>query len=312
MYFFRPAVRLMIACLALCLSALSMAHVQTIALNDLPYQDTRALDQLLALNELRFKARLDTQWPQVENILTTALPHNTRIRATSPFFDDVSNRCMRTHEVAACRLYFDLIAFQLKKKRANATSAALAILMRPEQLPWKDAALLDALLTLDQSMLQSALSTHWAWLRHVIRHYLPDEVDLHPMSKVFASVRDTCQSTHTEIACRIHLSDIAMLIKNKPAQAPTRIRTLQQIAYRNPLALDQLLALDEAGLRARLSNWPQMNALLNQYINGSVAIAGDVDFARSRLDCQAWFPGDYFMCRNYLKNLAQLMHSKHK
>ena len=53
-----------------------------------------------------------------------------------------------------------------------------------------------------------------------------------------------------------------------------------------------------------------MDALLNQYIPADVAIAGDLGFARARLDCQAWSPGDFFMCRHYLARLSRLMQGK--
>lgn len=306
------------AMLALLVTGLCTAPgvaAQTLLLSQLPYQDPRALDALLALDENRFASAITTLWPQTEKTLARYLPPGARIAPVSLFFDTNRSACMTGHQPAACRVLIDFLAFLMHSKEPVSAAAlsptSLPVLMRAAQLPWRDTAILNAMLVLDAAQFQSALSAHWSWVHHVITRFLPDNFDLHPVSKVFGSVRDTCNSAHTEVACRLHVSDIDAIVDANRRQPGTLFRTLSQLAYLNPAPLDALLAMDEAQLRAQLSgNWPQINGLLNQYINWNIALAGAISFARSRLDCQAWMTGEYFMCRNYINNLSALMHSK--
>lgn len=306
------------AVLALLLTGLCItpgAAAQTLMLSQLPYQDPRPLDALLALNENQFAAAITTMWPQTEKTLARYLPSGTAIAPTSLFFDTNRSTCLIGHQPAACRLLFDYLAFLMHSKEpvsaATLAPMSLPVLMRPAQLPWRDTAILNALLVLDAAQFQSLLSAHWNWVHTVITRFLPDNFDLHPVSKVFGSVRDTCNSAHTEVACRLHVSDLDAIVDNNRRQPRTLFKTLNQLAYVNPAPLDALLAMNEAQLRAHLSGtWPQVNGLLNQYINWNIALAGAISFARARLDCQSWMPGEYFMCRNYMTNLSALMHSK--
>jgi hypothetical protein len=290
----------------------SCVMAQTVTLSQLPYQDPRPLENLLAMDELRFGTTIAGAWPQTERMLARYVPPSVTIDAPSVFFSTVSVSCLSSRQPAACRAYIDFIAFLMRSKQPKPIAAApLPVLLRPQQLPWRDTAILNAILVLDADQLQSALDAHWDWMHSVITRYLPDHFDLHPISKVFGSVRDTCQSAHSEIACRLHVSDIDTQVDTNRYEARPVFLTLSQIRYRDPAPLDNLLRQSEQQLRLQLAgNWPRINGLLNQYINWNVAIAGNTDFARSRLDCQAWFPGDYFMCRTYLGNLADLMRSK--
>ena len=289
---------------------LAAPAVQAATLQELHYRSPAPLDNLLTLNDARLAATLASQWPLVERTIASYLPAGATLSGTSAFADNSYARCMRTHEPGPCRLLMDLLSTEMKARRPQAQPHRLPVLMRPAQLPWKDTALPRSLLAVDASQLQSALASHWHWFKSVVTRFLPDTVDLHPVSKVFGSLRDTCQATHTEIACRNHLQDIVGIVDANRGQPPTVIRTLAQITYRDPLPLERLLSLDETMLRSELADWPAIDALLNQYIPASVAIAGDVDFARMRLDCQAWFPGDFFLCRNYLARLSRLMQGK--
>lgn len=304
----RHRLRCMVA--AIFTALLVAPAAQAVTLQELPYRNPAPLDALVALNDARFAATLASQWPSVERTIAAYLPAGAAIAGTSPFADTSYARCMRTHEAGPCRLLMDLLSFEMKARRPQAQPASLPVLMRPAQLPWKDTALPRALLAVDASQLQSALSSHWRWFKSVVTRFLPDTVDLHPVSKVFGSLRDTCQAVHTEVACRNHLQDIVGIVDANHGQAPTVTRTLTQIPYRDPAPLERLLSLDETALRSELSDWPAVDALLNQYIPATVAIAGDVDFARMRLDCQAWFPGDFFLCRNYIARLSRLMQGK--
>jgi len=288
---------------------------QTQMLSQLPYQDPRALDALLALDESRFATTMTTAWPQTEKTLARYLPPGISIAPASLFFSSNRSNCLIAHQPAACRVLIDFMAFLMKSKEpasaATVAPTSLPVLMRPAQLPWRDTAILNALLLLDAARFQSALSAHWSWIHDVITRFLPDNFDLHPVSKVFGSVRDTCNSAHSEVACRLHVSDVDAIVDNNRRQPRTLFRTLSQLAYRDPAPLDALLALNETQLRTQLSgNWPQINDLLNQTINANIALAGAISFARSRLDCQAWMPGEYFMCRTYMRNVSALMHSK--
>ncbi len=297
-------------CLATLFALLAASAAQAVTLQELPYRPPAPLDALLALNDARFAATVASQWPLVERTISSYLPGGATLAGTSTFADTSYARCMRAHEPGPCRLLMDLLSFEMKARRPQALPASLPVLMRPAQLPWKDTALPRALLAVDASQLQSALSSHWRWFKSVVTRFLPDNADLHPVSKVFGSLRDTCQAAHTEIACRNHLQDIVVIVDANRNQPPTVIRTLPQIPYRDPSPLERLLSLDETRLRTELADWPAIDALLNQYIPASVAIAGDVDFARMRLDCQAWFPGEFFMCRNYMARLSRLMQGK--
>ena len=283
---------------------------QAVTLQALPYRDPAPLDALLALNDVRFGATLAAQWPAVGRTIASYLPAGAALAGTSAFADASYARCWRLHEPGACRLLMDLLSFEMKSRRPQAQPPSLPVLMRPAQLPWKDTALPRALLAIDGSQLQSALNSHWRWFKGIVTRFLPDATDLHPISKVFGSLRDTCQAMHTEIACRNHLQDVVGIIDANRRQPPAVIRTLAQIPYRDPSPLERLLALDETALRSELADWPAIDALVNQYIPATVAIAGDVDFARMRLDCQAWFPGDFFLCRNYIARLSRLMQGK--
>ena len=289
---------------------LTMTAAQAVTLQELPYRNPAPLDALVALNDARFAATLASQWPSVERTITSYLPGGGPLAGVSSFADTSYARCMRAHEPGPCRLLLDLLSFEMKSRRPEAQAVALPVLMRPAQLPWKDTALPRALLAVDAPQLQSALASHWRWCKSVITRFLPDTTDLHPVSKVFGSLRDTCQATHTDVACRNHLQDIVSIVDANRRQPPTVIRTLAQIPYRDPSPLERLLSLDETALRNELADWSAVDALLNQYIPAVVAIAGDVDFARMRLDCQAWFPGDFFMCRNYVARLSRLMQGK--
>jgi hypothetical protein len=205
----------------------------------------------------------------------------------------------------------DFLSFQMKQKGKAGIkpTTRLPVLLRPAQLPYRDSAVLKAMTTLDASTLQSALTAHWDWTHQVIERFLPDHHVLYPVSKVFGDIRNVCQTAHTEIACRLHLSDIDSVIDNNRSQVPTLFKTLSQIPYRDPAPLYALLQLSETEWRAQ-TNPAKVDTLLNRYIGETVAIVGDVDFARARLDCQAVMPGDYRKCRDYLSRLAGLMQSK--
>ncbi len=304
--------RRLIAMLSFAAMSAISSLASAVTLQQLPYRDPAALDALLALDEQQFSAAVTAQWPQLQQAIDSVLVPGTSLSRISDFFDTQYASCLRRREPAACRLLADLLSFEMLSRRAAsaATRPALPVLMRPAQLPWKDTALPRALLAQDGAQWQSALASHWPWVKSVIVRYLPDPVDLHPISKVFGGLRDACQASHTEVACRNHLSDVVAIVDANRAEVPTTIRTLAQIPYRDPAPIERLLALDERGLRSRLADWMPVHALLNRYIPWSVAIAGDTDFARARLDCQAWFPGDYLMCKRYLILLTQLMRAK--
>ncbi len=290
--------------------ALAPLLSQAVTLQELPYRNPAPLEALVAQSDARLASTLTTQWPSVERTISAYFPGGAALSGASVFADAAYARCLRLRDAVACRLLMDLLALEMKARRPRALPARLPVLMRPAQLPWKDTALPRALLALDAAHLQSALNSHWAWVKDVINRYLPDSVDLHPVSKVFGSLRDTCQATHTEVACRNHLADIVGFVDANRNQPPAVVQSLPQIRYRDPAPIERLLALDEPALRRSLTDWPRIDALLNQYIPWPVAIAGDVDFARARLDCQAWFPGDYFLCRLYLERLDALMRTK--
>jgi hypothetical protein len=105
------------------------------------------------------------------------------------------------------------------------------------------------------------------------------------------------------------LSDIDSIVDSNRQHPPALFRTLDQIPYRDPAPLQALLQLSETEWRTQ-TNPAQLNALLNRYIGWSVAVVGDVDFARARLDCQAVMPGDHVRCQDYLGRLAGLMRTK--
>lgn len=305
-----------LAIYAITLLTLNFAPVvsaQVLSLSELPYQDPAPLDALLALNENRFSSAIQSAWPQTEKTLLRYVKPGMVIHDSSLFFGFVLNSCLTAHQISSCRLYMDFLSWLMKSKRAAAGVAQtpLPVLLRPAQLPWRDTAVVNALLLQDMPTLESALNEHWGWIKNIINRYLPDHFDLHPISKIFGDIRTTCNNTHSEVACRLHLSDIDGLIDNNLGAPPTLFRTLAQIPYRDPAALDRLAVLPETELRAQLTNnWMQINNLLNRYIGWNIAIVGNIPFATSRLDCQAWMPGDYFMCKNYLNNLASLMRSK--
>jgi hypothetical protein len=112
------------------------------------------------------------------------------------------------------------------------------------------------------------------------------------------------------VACRLHLADIDSLVDSNSQQVLTLFRSLDQLPYRDPAPLDNLLKLSRTQWEAQHANWPQVEVLLNHYIVWPVVIVGDANFARARLDCLAVMPGDYVRCRNYLALLANLMRSK--
>jgi hypothetical protein len=299
---------------ALCLTGfhLPLLAAQTLSLAELPYRDPRALDRLLARDELSFNNRLQRDWPRTMRTLALYIPAGVQISPSSLLFSTLRERCTQQREPAACRLYMDFLAFLMKQKRAAPAPAntSLPVLLRPAQLPFKGTAILDALARQDAATLQSALSSHWDWIHDVIGRYLPDHFSLYPISKVFASIRDSCQNAKTEIACRLHLADIDSLVDSNRQQAPTLFRTLGQLPYRDPAPLDNLLKLSQTAWKTQGTNWPRVEALLHRYIAWPVAIVGDTDFARARLDCLVVMPGDYIQCRNYLVRLADLMRSK--
>lgn len=300
--------------LFLCLTGFHLSPVaaQNLSLAELPYRDPRPLDTLLARDDLSFNNSLQRDWPRILRMLESYVPASLQITPSSVLFSTLRQRCIQQRESAACRLYMDFLSFLMKQKLAAPTtaSALLPVLLRPAQLPFKGTAILDALIRQDVATLQSALSAHWDWIHDVIGRYLPDHFSLYPISKVFASIRDTCQNAKTEIACRLHLVDIDNLVDSNRLQALTLFRTLDQLPYRDPAPLDNLLKLRRTEWDAQRGNWPRVEALLNRYIAWPVAIVGDVDFARARLDCQAAMPGDYLRCRNYLGRLVGLMRSK--
>ena len=294
------------------LPALPVA-AQTLTLAQLPYEDPRPLDQVLALDERRFGEAMMKSWPQLQKMFARYIPAGVTVDAPSLFFRNVSTSCLIARQAWACRLYADFLSFLMTSRQPVASPAPLnlPVLMRPAQLPWRDTAVLNAMLLLDAAQLQSALSARWDWVHGMILRYLPDHVDLHPVSKVFTNVRTTCQTTQSEVACRAHLADIDSLVDGNRGAPRTTFLRLDQIPYRDPAPLDVLLQLAEPQLRGQLAgNWPQIDRQLDLYISRQTAIVDNKDFARSRIDCQDWFPGDYFMCRTYISNLANLMRSK--
>jgi hypothetical protein len=300
----------------LCLTGFHLPPVaaQTLSLTELPYRDPQALDDLLAHDEISFNNSLQRDWPRTLRTLTLYVPAGVQITPSSLLFSTLRERCTQQREPAACRLYLDFLSFLMKQKRAAPAPAntPLPVLLRPAQLPFKGTATLDALARQDAATLQSALSAHWDWMHDVIGRYLPDHFSLYPISKVFASIRDSCQNAKTEIACRLHLADIDSLVDSNRQQAPTLFRTLDQLPYRDPAPLDNLLKLSHTAWKTQATNWPRVEALLHRYIAWPIAIVGDTDFARARLDCLVVMPGDYVQCRNYLVRLADLMRSKRR
>lgn len=294
-----------------CLAPLVSA--KTIELNQLTYRNPAALEVLLAQSEKQFALSLKHKWPRIKQQLQELIPPHTYIHYTSVFFQHVTQACKRKHDAHACRLYMDFLVWIMKSKRTKheSTYIFMPTLMRPAQLPWRDTAILQAVLSLHTPLLESALDKHWKWIHHILQRYLPDSFDLHPISKVFGDVRTSCMGSHTEIACRLHLSDIVSIVNKNHGSEVTVFRRLQHIAYHDPAPLYNLLALSAAELSAQLTtNWIAIDKQLNTYIPRHVAIIGDIDFARSRLDCLEWMPGDYFLCRLYISNLAELMYNK--
>jgi hypothetical protein len=289
----------------------SVALAQTLSLADLPYRNPRPLDTLLARDETAFQLAIQQDWQRIERTLAMFAPLRAKVTSSSLFFDTARRRCTQQQEPAACRLYMDFLSFQMKQKAKVPMKSSVrpAVLLRPAQLPYRDSAVLNALTELDALTLQSALAAHWDWIHEVIERFLPDHYVLYPMSKVFGGIRDSCQNAHTEIACRMHLSDIDSIVDNNRQQIPTLFRTLDQIPYRDPAPLYALIQLSESEWRLH-TNPTQLDALLNRYIGWLVAIVGDMDFARARLDCQAVMPGDYVRCRDYLVRLSGLMRGK--
>jgi hypothetical protein len=289
----------------------SVALAQTLSLADLPYRNPRPLDTLLARDDTAFQLAIQQDWQRIERTLAMFVPLRAKVTSSSLFFDTARQRCTKQQETTACRLYMDFLSFHMKQKgKAPMKSRAqLPVLLRPAQLPFRDSAVLNAMTVLDAPTLESALTVHWDWIHEVIERFLPDHYELYPISKVFGGIRDSCKNAHTETACRLHLADIDSIIDNNRQQAPALFRTLTQIPYRDPAPLYALLQLSETQWRAHI-NPAQLDALLNRYIEWSVAIMGDVDFARARLDCQAAMPGDYLRCRDYLGRLAGLMRTK--
>lgn len=288
------------------------APAQTSSLEDLAYRDPRPLEALLALDDPALARLIQRDWAKVVRTLAMFVPPEADLSAASLFFSTVRQRCMQHRDVAACRLYLEFLSFLMTKKRAApaSTGVPLPVLLRPTQLPFKSTAVLDALATLDAASLQSAFSAHWDWMHKIIERYLPDHYSLYPMSKVFASVRETCQRARTEVVCRLHLADINGIVDNNRQQAPTLFRTLDQLPYRNPVPLYRLQRLSPRQWEAQRAQWSQVDALLNRYIAGSVAIVGHTDFARARLDCQTVMPGNFGRCQDYLARLAELMRHK--
>ena len=288
-----------------------IVEAQNLSLGDLPYRNPRPLDALLARDDTAFRLAIKQHWKDIDRTLAMFVPARARITSSSLFFDTMRQRCTQHREPAACRLYMDFLSFQMKQKGKAGIkpTTRLPVLLRPAQLPYRDSAVLKAMTTLDASTLQSALAAHWDWIHQVIERFLPDHSVLYPMSKVFGDIRNVCQTAHSEIACRLHLSDIDSVIDNNRSQVPTLFQTLSQIPYRDPAPLYALLQLSETEWRAQ-TNPAKVDALLNRYIGEAVAIVGDVDFAHARLDCQAVMPGDYRGCRDYLARLAALMKKK--
>lgn len=288
-----------------------VAQAQNLSLPNLPYRDPRPLDALLMLDETAFQSAIQQDWQQIELTLAKFVPLRVGITSSSLFFDTMRQRCTQQQEPTACRLHMDFLSFQMKQKVSMPlkSRAKLPVLLRPAQLPFRDSAVIKAMTALDAPTLQSALNAHWNWIHEVIERFLPDHYSLYPISKVFTNIRDTCQSARTEIACRLHLSDINSIVENNRQHAPTLFRTLNQIPFRNPAPLYALLQLSETEWRVH-TNPMQLDALLNRYIEWSVAIVGNVDFARARLDCQIVMPGDYVRCQDYLGRLAGLMRNK--
>jgi hypothetical protein len=291
---------------------LCAAQAQTSSLERLAYRDPRPLNALLAREDPAFGMLIQRDWAKVARTLAMFVPPGADMSGVSLFFSAVQQRCTQDREVAACRLYLDFLSFLMAQKRdaTASTGMPLPVLLRPAQLPFKSTAVLDALATLDAASLQSALSAHWDWMHQIIERYLPDHYSLYPMSKVFASVRETCQRARTEVACRLHLADINSIVDNNRQQAPTLFRTLDQLPYRNPAPLYRLQQLSPTQWEAQRTQWSEVDALLNRYIAGSVAIVGHTDFARARLDCQTVMPGDFGRCQDYLARLAELMRHK--
>jgi hypothetical protein len=289
----------------------SVALAQTLSLADLPYRNPRPLDTLLARDETAFQLAIQQDWQRIERKLAMFVPLRAKVTSSSLFFDTARQRCTQQRESAACRLDMDFLSFQMKQKAKVPMKSSVrpAVLLRPAQLPYRDSAVLNALTKLDALTLQSALAAHWDWIHEVIERFLPDHYVLYPMSKIFGGIRDSCENAHTEIACRMHLSDIDSIVDNNRQQIPTQFRTLDQIPYRDPAPLYALIQLGESEWRLH-TNPTQLDALLNRYIGWSVAIVDDMDFARARLDCQAVMPGDYVRCRDYLVRLSGLMRGK--
>jgi hypothetical protein len=288
-----------------------IVEAQNLSLADLPYRNPRPLDALLARDDTAFRLAIKQHWQDIDRTLAMFVPARASITSSSLFFYTMRQQCTQHREPAACRLYMDFLSFQMKQKGKAGIkpTTRLPVLLRPAQLPYRDSAVLKAMTALNASTLQSALTAHWDWTHQVIERFLPDHHVLYPVSKVFGDIRNVCQTAHTEIACRLHLSDIDSVIDNNRSQVPTLFKTLSQIPYRDPAPLYALLQLSETEWRAQ-TNPAKVDTLLNRYIGETVAIVGDVDFARARLDCQAVMPGDYRKCRDYLSRLAGLMQSK--
>lgn len=301
---------------ALCLTGFHFSPVtaQNLSLAELTYRDPRPLDVLLARDGISFNTILQRDWPRTLRTLESYIPSGVQITPSSLLFSTIRQRCTQQREPVACRLYIDFLSFLMKQKRATPAPAntPLPVLLRPAQLPFKSTEILDALIRLDAATLQSALTDQWDWIHDVIGRYLPDHFSLYPISKVFTSIRDTCQNAKTDIACRLHFADIDSLVDSNRQQAPTLFRTLDQLPYRDPAPLDNLLKLSRTAWESQRANRPRVEALLNRYVSWPVAIVGDVDFARARLDCLTVMPGDYVQCRNYLTRLADLMRSKRR
>ena len=70
------------------LPALPVA-AQTLTLAQLPYEDPRPLDQVLALDERRFGEAMVKSWPQLQKMFARHIPAGVTVDAPSLFFRNV-------------------------------------------------------------------------------------------------------------------------------------------------------------------------------------------------------------------------------
>lgn len=189
----------------------------------LPFKDTATLDALARLDATNLQSALTDHWHWIRDVITRYLPDHFSLYPMSKIFAGIRDTCQRARTEVACRLHLADIDSLIDSNRQQAPTLFRTL----GELPYRDPAPLDALLTLSRTA-WAAQSANWPEREALLNRYIAWPIAI-VGDTAFARARLDCLTVMPGeyVPCRHYLSLLADLMRSKrrPANPFLSLRT---------------------------------------------------------------------------------------